>query len=185
MKRNTLSFRTVLLGGFSFVLAFGSIACDGAVEADPVNTAPAHVDLFACGVELSCPTYCAHLGYGDCGGPQTADCAGDLWLEGASGSIMFQDRPGPGSWMGDKLTLLLGDGKALVQERTRSCPDGEWCTVEDLPWELGAHQLCDVKTPPPNCQPGDCSFIPTVENCAPVEKEWTCGEAKSAVSPAP
>jgi len=184
MQRNTLSFRAALLGGCSFVLALGSIACGGSVDAEPENTAPAYLDLFACGVELSCPTYCAHLGYGDCGGPMTANCAGDLWLEGTSGAIMVEERPGPGNWMGDQLTLLLGNGKALVQKRTRTCPP-TGCNLDEMPWELGAHELCDVRTPPPDCAPGNCSFIPTVENCAPVEKDWSCEEAKSAVSSAP
>lgn len=184
MKANAFLLRSVLLGGFSFALALGSIACSDTAGAPSVG--PEYVDLFACNVQLSCPMYCAHLGVEACDGSGSINCAGDLWLSGTKGAIMLQDRPGPGNWMGDELTLLQGNGKALVQKRTRSCLDGgASCNPSDLPWELGAHELCDVKVPPSNCQPGNCELLPQVENCVPVEKDWTCAEANAAISPAP
>ncbi|MDI3290930.1 hypothetical protein [Polyangium sp. 15x6] len=166
-------------------LALGSIACGSVVQDDPENSAPTQADLFACGVQLSCPAYCTHLSYGDCGGAESLACPGDLWLEGGSGAIEVHDRPGPGNWMGDKLTLLLGDGRALFQDRSRSCQGGEFCDLANMPWELGAHQLCDVKTPPDTCQPGSCTEFPVLENCVPLETGWTCGEVATAMSPTP
>ncbi len=182
MKTTTRSFRGILVCGFSFVLASAFIACGDNVDVDP---APQYVNLFACGVDLSCPMYCSHLGIEPCTGSGTVQCAGDLWLSGTNGAVMLQDRPGPGTWQGDVITLLLGDGKALVQERTRSCADGAACDVQTAPWNLEEQKLCDVKTPPSNCTQSDCMFLPMVENCVPVEKEWTCAEAKSVVSAAP
>ncbi|TKC99441.1 hypothetical protein [Polyangium fumosum] len=167
------------------LLPLGLVACDGEINEDtPPNDVPAHVDLFACGVQLTCPAYCIHLSIADCssGGPETLGCAGELWLEGGSGALEVHDRPGPGNWMGDKLTLFLGDGKALVQNRTRSCLDAP---CETIPWELGAHELCDVATPPATCQPDNCSELPVLENCAPLETDWSCGEVATAMSPMP
>ncbi|MDI1442564.1 hypothetical protein [Polyangium sp. 6x1] len=150
-----------------------------------MDSTPAHVDLFACGVQLSCPEYCTHLGVGDCGGAEALTCPGDLWLEGSSGAIQVNDRPGPGNWMGDKLTLLLGDGRALVQSRSRSCLDSSCSDLQTMPWELAAHELCDVADPPDTCQPGSCSQFPKLENCVPLETDWTCGEVTAAMSPTP
>ncbi|MDI1476245.1 hypothetical protein [Polyangium sp. y55x31] len=185
MRLDTFSPRSFLLGGLSLVLALASTACGNAVQDELPENTPAHVDLFACGVQLSCPAYCTHLSYGDCGGMEALSCPGDLWLEGVSGAIEMNDRPGPGNWMGDKLTLLLGDGRALVQSRSRSCDDGGSCALGSLPWELGAHELCDVAAPPATCQPGNCSEFPKLENCVPLETDWTCGEVSAAMSPTP
>ncbi|MDC3960468.1 hypothetical protein [Polyangium jinanense] len=169
------------------VLALGSIACGTAIEDEPQATPPAHVDLFACGVQLSCPAYCIHLSIADCsgGGSEPPTCPGDVWLQGESGAIEVHDRPGPGNWMGDKLTLLLGDGRALVQGRTRACQDGGFCDLPNMPWELGAHELCDVADPPDTCQPGNCTEFPKLVNCVPLETDWTCGEVTTAMAPTP
>jgi len=178
MTRNTL-----FLGGLTSILALGLIACGNADETpnDPGTTTPAHADLFACSVELTCAAYCIHLSYGDCGGPPTLACPGDLWAQGTPGALEVNDRPGPGNWMGDTRTFLLGDGTALVQQRTRQCPNGDFCDLTSLPWTLGAHQLCDVKTPPTTCQPGNCSDFPLVENCKPLEKDWSCEAVTAAL----
>lgn len=187
MNRITLLVRSILAGGSLLLLALSAIACSEPAPAGVAPVEPQYVDLFACNVALSCPMYCSHLGVEECTGafnPPT--CAGELWLAGKAGAIMLQDRPGPGSWMGDELTLLLGDGKALVQKRERSCPEGGvGCNFESIPWVLGPQELCAVKTPPTNCVPGDCPQLPSVENCVEVDKEWACVDAKGATSPQP
>jgi hypothetical protein len=185
MNRITLLARSLMLSGSSLLLALTALGCSSdpgpAVE---VPAGPQYVDLFACNVPLACPMYCAHLGIETCMpnyDPPT--CAGDLWLAGTAGAVMLQDRPGPGSWAGDDLTLLLGNGKALVQKRERTCPDaGIGCDLSKVPWELGPHELCDVEMPPATCTMGNCPQLPSVENCVAVEKDWTCDEAKSAAT---
>jgi len=185
MNRITLLTRSILMAGSSLLLALTSISCSDDLPAPFVPPAPEYVDLFACNVPLACPMYCSHLGVETCTPNYDQPiCAGNLWLAGTAGAIMLQDRPGPGSWAGDALTLLLGDGKALVQKRERECPDlGGTCDLTIIPWQLGPHELCDVKTPPVECMQDNCPLLPSVENCVEVEKDWTCDEAKSAVSP--
>lgn len=185
MTRTIPLVRAILTLGSTLMLALSAIACSDAAPVTPVNT-PEYVDLFACNVSLSCPMYCSHLGVEVCSGGGQPICAGDLWIAGTAGAIMLQDRPGPGTWMGDELTLLLGDGTALVQKRSRSCFDAEpGCSIANLPWELGPHELCTVKTPPMDCVTGNCPQLPSVENCVPVDKDWTCADAMSAIAPMP
>lgn len=81
--------------------------------------------------------------------------------------------------------FFLGDGKALVQVRTRECPNLEvGCDFEKLTWTLKAHEICDVAMPAATCQVGNCMDFPYVQNCMPVDPDWTCEQATAAVSPA-
>jgi hypothetical protein len=180
-------FSYVLLGAFSLPLALSSLACSGSVneQQPPEQNTPAHTDLFACGIALTCAPACVHLGFEDCTiGSGAVDCAGDLWVNGKSGVLQMNDRPGPGNWQGDNLMFFFGDGRALVQLRTRQCPNLDvGCDFEKLDWQLEAHQICDVATPPDTCQPGNCTDFPYVENCMPVDPDWTCEQVTSALPP--
>jgi len=41
--------------------------------------------------------------------------------------------------------VLLGDGRALVQSRSRSCPSDDFnCDLRAMPWAVGAQQRCSV-----------------------------------------
>lgn len=185
MTHKLLSY--VLVVAFSSALALSSLACGGAVEENqiPEQNAPAHLDLFSCAIPTTCGPVCLHLGYEDC----TIDsgavaCSGDIWATGKSGVLLLHDRPGPGSWQGDKLLFLMGNGQALVQQRSRECPNlGVGCDFEKLTWEYEAHQMCDVAMPPDTCQAGNCDNFPYVNNCMPVEPDWTCEQA-AAIAPA-
>jgi len=188
MSRHTFSTRSFFFGTLSLALAVGLVACGNSVastggEGGGNSKEPTNVDFFSCDVQLSCPAICTHLGPGDCSnGANPLECPGALWLEGGSGAIQVQERPGPGNWMGDDLILLLGDGTAIVQRRERSCID---CDPSTLPWVFDQPEHCDVAVPPDTCQPDACSELPVLENCVPLTKAMTCEEIATAIAPAP
>lgn len=186
MTHNLLSY--ILLGAFSSALALSSLACGGAVEENqiPEQNTPAHFDLFSCAIPTTCAPVCSHLGPEDCTiGSGAVACSGDLWASGKRGVLQLNDRPGPGNWQGDSLMFLLGDGRALVQQRSRECPNLDvGCDFEKMPWEYEAHQMCDVAKAPDTCQPGNCQDFPYVINCVPVDPDWTCEQASAAIAPA-
>lgn len=179
-------FTGLLLGGLCLALTLGSAACGGTANAPPDQNVPAHADLFACGVPLTCDAVCVHIDFSDCNaGTGALDCSGNVWASGMSGTLQLNDRPGPGNWQGDQIMFFLGDGRALVQQRTRECPNLEvGCDFDKLTWQLQEHKICDVAATSATCQPGNCSEFPRVENCMPVDAEWNCEQVKMALSPA-
>jgi len=92
-----------------------------------------HVDLFGCGLPLSCPRLEEHLEP-----PPIEDrrCAFPLALDGEPGVVQYSQVLGggpPSSF--DWLYFFIGDGTVVVQGRT---PDGT----------LGSHELCEVSVEP-------------------------------------
>ena len=116
---------------------------------------PSNEGLFSCELALSCTPVCTHLGgLGDCGGD--AACVESVWNSGESGVVLLQSRPGPGGYQSDTLFVLLGNGQALTQLRSRSCPDGDLdCNLEAIPWSVEDQQRCEMGANSP-LQVEDC-----------------------------
>jgi len=81
---------------------------------------------------------------------------------------MFQARPGPGNIQSDTLFVLLGDGQALAQTRSRECPGGEpSCDIEDIeamPWSVDRQRRCNM----------GATYTLELEDC--VTAEYSCDE---------
>lgn len=121
--------------------------------------------LFECGLELSCAPLCSHLGWSDCGGDFM--CVEQVWGSGENGVLLLQSRPGPGGSESDTLLVLLGDGRVLMQDRFRSCPNNGFnCDLAAIPWSFGEQRRCDV----------GAEFSPQGENCFSVNH--SCDEVK-------
>ncbi|HEY6728492.1 MAG TPA: hypothetical protein VI197_30990 [Polyangiaceae bacterium] len=124
----------------------GTAPTTGGGGTDSTTTGgPSTHDLFACGLDLGCAPICSHLGMlGDCGG--AGPCVERVWSSGDSGDVvMFQSRPGPGVSQEDTLFVLLGDGRVLTQQRSRSCAGGEPnCYVEGFAWSVREQQRCEM-----------------------------------------
>jgi hypothetical protein len=158
-------------------------ACSASTEREPAPIGT-HADLLACDIPLSCEAICAHLGRGDCGGGEAAlECAGALWLDGTSGVLVELERPGPGNWAADRLTLLLGDGTAVRQMRSQTCVEITPCNTEEEPWTIDEQEVCDVSPPPADCTEDSCARLPVLENCVALAPEWSCADAAAALAP--
>ena len=138
--------------------------------ANPSTTGgPPSEDLFGC-FRLSCAPVCNHIGVlGDCGGD--AACAQSVWSSGESGSaLVYQILPGPGGFQWESQFVLLGDGQVLIQERARSCPNGELnCDLGPIAWSVGDQERCEL----------GANFPDQGENCVSVD--YSCYEARELV----
>lgn len=149
---------------------------------------PAHVNLFTCGVVQACESIVLHI---DPEPPAALECAAKLVLSGEAGLIRALETLGGNLDETEQFVLLLGDGKALLQSRSRRCSfDDDDCDEKTVPWEPSSpHSICDVVVPEDlaaacGCGMDDCpgcSWMPwgQLENCVGVE-DWTC-EAALAV----
>ncbi|MRG98525.1 hypothetical protein [Polyangium spumosum] len=141
-----------------------------------------HTDLFACGVTTDCPQMSIHLSPEP---EQALVCAAKLIVSSAPGALSALEVPGPNFTQTERLIVLQGDGKALVQSRHRACEIGS-CPPEPIPWEpSSAHQICDVvlgDDVAAGCAAMDdmtCRWSPwgpgKLENCVEVE-DWGCDD---------
>lgn len=123
---------------------------------------------------------CACTSYlGDCG-PGNPTCGEELFAAEAPGLLLVEGRSGPGNSQSDTLTLLLPDGGAIVQERTRFCDEFP-CDFDAIPWQVFQQQLCDV-FPYAECGSDECDPYPHTGNCAPLLTEVGCADLEQALS---
>ena len=145
-----------------------------------------HTDLFACGVTTDCPQMSIHL-YPE---PEPAlICAAKLIVSNQPGALSAIEVPGPNFFQTERLIILQGDGKALVQSRHRECEIGS--CPDPVPWEpSSAHQICDVvlgNDVAAGCAAMDdttCRWSPwgpgKLENCMEVA-DWSCDDVVAAL----
>jgi hypothetical protein len=144
------------------------------------------LDLFACELQLSCDELCIHISPGDCSSPGALGCAGELLVSGAPGVLFEQDRPGPGGFQADRLLVLRGDGTAIAQRRSRSCPDGAVdCDLTKVAWDVAEQQTCTLVSPIDDgvCVEGSpCEASPRFSDCVALEPEATCGDVAAILA---
>lgn len=126
--------------------------------------------LFACELPMSCDPVCTHLGWlGDCGGDEA--CVEGVWSSGETGVILIEGRSGPGGSQLDTLVVLMGDGQALRQARSRSCAEGEWdCDLNAIPWSVEGQERCKMGDPG------------SLQDC--VSAHYSCDEVKAMLESA-
>jgi hypothetical protein len=136
------------------------------------------VDMFACGVSYDCIQDVGHLG------PipeEAVRCGGELVASGDPGAVLMTSQPGPYPTEFERLVVVLGNGKALQQSRTRCAVEGGCGQQSTTQWSLSPLEICDVQVAPeaiagcgdPN---GTCEWYAGGVNCAPAEETWTCAE---------
>lgn len=169
---------------FPLLLLVFTVAC--ASETTMVD-APAEppLDLQSCGPRLACDEVCSHQGWGDCSSGDFAElrsCVDETLLASTPGAILNLERPGPGNWEGQILTIVIGDGTVVRQTRSRTCTDVT-CSLALQPWVVEAQERCRVFDDGTECAPQDgpsgnvCSPA-AIADCevVPVDEELTCAD---------
>lgn len=163
-------------GGGGDEASGGSDASGGGGDAgDP----PA--DLYACDLPQDCFMDVGHLGEGVT--LQAAACVSDAVLSGEHAALYSTSTPGPYPSEYQGLTVLLGDGTALWQGRSR-------CMVEDgcqgqntTDWKLTDLERCDVVAvdqDPTACgfEEGERCVYDSLEDCVVVTAaDFACEQA--------
>src|SRR6185436_15898158 len=174
MMQVRFSLRTHLSVKVSFsccVLMSVALGCTS--SAGGTDPGPSHVDLFACGIDLSCNPIILHAF--DPIDPQK--CAARLLVSNLPGALSKVNSPGPYLDELAELAFFFGDGTVLVQSRVRHCggPGDKPCTGEG--WgPVSGHRRCKVEIPPgleqacaPECMSCPCDWFPEWSECELVE----------------
>lgn len=129
-------------------------------------------NLFACGLQLSCPPTCYDQVRGDCGGDLV--CVDEVYRSEAPAVLVEQKRTDS---QFDMLMILGVFGDGIVQERSRACPRGaKDCDVGALPWTVREQQSCVISELDGNAK-RRLSY-PSKQDCTEVETPYTCAEVE-------
>lgn len=138
------------------------------------------IDLFACGIEPSCPTIYDHIE------PEPAEaiaCATELIAFRRPGVIIYNDSVGPSPDETLTLSLVRNDGTAIIQKGTRPI-----CVADDCPFEdLGPVQVCTIHLNGSLWSTSDCEALPDYD-CADAQADLAadapptveCGDSSCA-----
>jgi len=166
---------TMLLLASTFALGCGSTA-NPDEEGGPGGQTASGPDIFECAVARDCTQDTGHLG-------ETSDddlrCGGELFAAGEPGAVLVLSQPGPYPTEVEMLVVLLGDGTALQQIRSRCASDGACADQNTTEWAVQPMQLCDVAAEPSDIagcdEPeGACAWSAYGTNCSFVAETWTC-----------
>jgi hypothetical protein len=133
-------------------------------------------DVFACGVAHACTQDTGHLGEIT---DEDLRCGGELVADGQPGAVLVLSQPGPYPTEVEMLVVLLGDGTALQQIRSRCASDGACAEQNTTEWSVKPMQLCDIGADPGDIagcdEPeGACAWLAYGTNCEYVPETWTC-----------
>jgi hypothetical protein len=133
-------------------------------------------NVFACGVQHDCTQDNGHLGEIT---DEDLRCGGELFAGGEPGAVLVLSQPGPYATEVEMLVVLLGDGTALQQIRSRCAQEGACAEQNTTEWAVQPMQLCDVAAEPSDIagcdEPeGACAWSAYGTSCEFVPETWTC-----------
>ncbi|MDI1444340.1 hypothetical protein [Polyangium sp. 6x1] len=186
-NQNTLSL-TALALAVSFAAACSSEVGGSSTSSSSSSSSSSgggvmHNDLFACGVMPDCEQISIHISPE----PEWAlVCSAKLIVSQQPGVLSALENPGPVISQTERIIIVQGDGKALVQSRHRECGT-------DSCWEpSSAHQICDLvlgNNVAAGCAAMDdmtCRWSPWgpggLENCMDVD-DWSCDDVAAVLQP--
>jgi len=118
----------------------GSSETDGATDGETeTETGETEVDLFACGLALSCEQVIVHL---DPEPRSAAECIATMMASQTPGAGSILETTGPDLFETESLSIVRGDGTVVRQTRHRECSG---CDESMLAWELAAPEICRVR----------------------------------------
>ena len=115
-----------------------SAACD---DSETDNHSNIQHNLFSCELDVPCSTVWIQTTLEPAAG---LACQANRVINDTPGAMLFEQRPGPGTAQSDELTLLLGNGTAILQRRARSVVSAG---DEFGDWALISTELCQVDMP--------------------------------------
>jgi hypothetical protein len=161
------------------LLSMSLAACSSTLDADEGS----EHDLFACEIQVDCVQDSGHLG--ETLTEEAVRCGGELAASGEPGALLSASQPGPNPTQIQSLVVLLGDGTAYKQSRSRCAAqaEGQSCGIDEdenvTEWERTALERCTITVAPEDIAgcgtDGTCAWFGQTADCAVVDADWTCG----------